>query len=409
MRTQFLYVGLLSMTLAGGLVSAGCDSNHTGQPSDPSGPVKLIRIMVQDDDTSASGGRSVAVDLLDGAGSPLSTAVACNDDLNPCIPEFNFNLGGAVPDFSCVSGFCLDPLQPASPTGPVKIQVADGSPGSVGGTEIRLVFNKLLNADKIETIMPVAGPPGSDESYALNDGVADLKGPDGAIVPSVKIWDGGGSPVNTSDIILNPFGPAIVIKPMAPLLAASNYTIVIHSGMIVDRKGNPMADQNGNVVTGDYTRPFTTEGLTVLSANPDITATGAMPPVAIPTDAAFEFTFNTNIATTPTIAVTGTNLPAGATILGYPATAADPTATPPTCALAGVPNVEDFTLVDATGKALAWPAGDYTLTPSFAFYIANGDGTSTAYPAGTPFMVTVDPTLATGGDPSQATHPLACP
>src|ERR1700759_2983979 len=101
MRTQFLYVGLLSMTLAGGLVSAGCDSNDTGHPHDPSGPAKLVRIMIMDDDTNSSGGRSYATDLLDTPGSPLTTAVACNDDTAPCIPQFNLNLGGFVPDFSC--------------------------------------------------------------------------------------------------------------------------------------------------------------------------------------------------------------------------------------------------------------------------------------------------------------------
>src|SRR5207245_5616612 len=67
MRTQFLYVGLLGM-LAGGL-SVGCDDIHAGQASDPSGPVKLVRIMVQDDEPF--GIKASATDILDTAGAPL--------------------------------------------------------------------------------------------------------------------------------------------------------------------------------------------------------------------------------------------------------------------------------------------------------------------------------------------------
>src|SRR5437762_270326 len=107
MRTQFLYVGLLGM-LAGGL-SAGCDDIHAGQASDPSGPVKLVRIMVQPAEPFAL--RKTATDILDTAGSPLSNARAC-DDQNPCLPQFVF--AGANPNFDCVKGVCNDPLAPTA-------------------------------------------------------------------------------------------------------------------------------------------------------------------------------------------------------------------------------------------------------------------------------------------------------
>lgn len=145
MRTQFLYVGLLSM-MAGGLVSVGCDDNHTGQLSDPSGPVKLVRLMVQD--AEPFGIRANAVDLLDTKGSPLSLAVAC-DDQNPCLQQFVFK--GGNPDFSCTkAGICNDPLSPE--TNPVTIGVPEtGDPGEVAGTQIRFVFDKLLNSS-FETV-----------------------------------------------------------------------------------------------------------------------------------------------------------------------------------------------------------------------------------------------------------------
>ena len=134
MRTQFLYVGLLSMTLAGGLVSAGCDSNHTGQPSDPSGPVKLVRAIIEDDDSASQGSggeRGIATDLLDAKGTPLSTAVECDVDLKPCLTQYNFNF--SPPDFSCSAdtgmGFCNDPL---APTGTVGIEEPDGLGGGGG-------------------------------------------------------------------------------------------------------------------------------------------------------------------------------------------------------------------------------------------------------------------------------------
>src|SRR4051794_17045852 len=165
MRTQFLYVGLLSMTLAGGLVSAGCSDIHTGQPSDPGGPVKLVRVMVQDDDIAGQGGVGSAIDLLDRPGTPLSVAVECNPDSKPCNVQYLVNGSGS---FTCepedaVTGWehsktgfrCTDPLNPINPDGsakPIPLQPSTGGPGAISGTEIRLVFNKVLNSSELEDI-----------------------------------------------------------------------------------------------------------------------------------------------------------------------------------------------------------------------------------------------------------------
>src|SRR4051812_29842737 len=102
MRTHYL----LMVLVAAGSSAVGCDDVHVGQPGDPSGPVKLLRIMVQD--SQPAGIRGVAMDLLNTPGSPLSTAVACSETA-PCSPQFV--LAGTNPDFRCTAaGVCNDPL-----------------------------------------------------------------------------------------------------------------------------------------------------------------------------------------------------------------------------------------------------------------------------------------------------------
>lgn len=346
MRTQFLYVGLLSV-IAGGFVSAGCDDNHTGQGSDPSGPVKLVRIMVQD--SQPSGLLGYATDLLDTKGSPLSTAVAC-DDLNPCLPQFT--LAGANPDFSCTkAGFCNDPLAPGQA---VTITPPEtGSGGEVGGDQIRLVFNKLLNNSFEQVVIDPAKLPGSNKTYKFASGVVELDGPDMMPVASYNFWDPGGAPINTSDPVNNPFGPAIVIKPLNVLAPNATYTIKVTSSMITDRKGNPMADQNGNLVSGTYTKTFTTEDITPLAATPDVTSMGA----EIANNDILQVEFNTSIDfTKSTCAVTTGAAMTPVTVEIFPENGADPTA----CA-------KDTTFLDiypvtAPGMpATAWAAGDYAI------------------------------------------------
>src|SRR6476659_172089 len=114
---------------------AGC-----GDPShdDPSGPVMLMRIMVQD--AHPNGVRGVAMDLLDVPGSALSTAVAC-DVNHPCIADFLMQQ--VSPDVTCTqAGTCTDPLAPGlAPLTPPETHRS----GEAGGTQLRLVFNKLLS------------------------------------------------------------------------------------------------------------------------------------------------------------------------------------------------------------------------------------------------------------------------
>src|SRR5438105_907821 len=86
MRQQIVRASLLGMALAGSVVGAvGCDDVSTGHLADSSGPVRIVRVLVQDSPASvtaarANGGatRSAAVDLLD-----HDPPVACSD-AEPC-------------------------------------------------------------------------------------------------------------------------------------------------------------------------------------------------------------------------------------------------------------------------------------------------------------------------------------
>jgi hypothetical protein len=298
--------------------------------------------MVQD--SQPFGVRHAIMDLLDTPGSALSTSVACNDT-NPCGPQFN--LGGTNPDFSCTSaGFCNDPLAAgaAAPLTPPE----SGAPGELGGTQVRLVFNKLL------------------PSTIKAADVAELDDASGAKVDAEISWDPTGSPSVTSDPILTPFGPAIVIKALAPLDASTQYTIKLNGALVTDRSGNPMADPSGAVVTGFYSKQFKTENLTLLAATTltDVTAAG----VSIKPDEILQLGFNARVASSTSC--TATSGSASVAVKAYAEAGADPTA----CAAATDATLMNIVAVDALGQPMDWPAGSYDVTCQVA---ANGGGGST--------------------------------
>jgi hypothetical protein len=365
MRTQFLYVGLLGM-LAGGVASTGCDDNHLGQLSDESGPVKLVRIMVQDSDPLGFSG--AATDLLDLPGSPFSTAVAC-DDVNPCATPYT--LGRANPDFKCKAGVCNDPLAPK--TSGVNINIPVGNLGGGAGTQIRFIFNKLLN-NSFETVTSdPAKLPGSEKKYVLAAGVAELDGPNGMPIGNIgtlgSYWDPTGSPTNTSDPVFIPFGPAIVIKPGVILAPNVTYTVKLTTSMITDRKGNPMADQTGAVVSGVYTKTFKTENIRDISAAfgaSDITD----PTLTIKPNDVIQIAFNTGVDET-SVACTVSLGATPVTVVAFGERGGDPTmCSAPAMGMIGAPNDDTLLNVFPTDVAdpvtavpamTGWAAGDYTI------------------------------------------------
>ena len=347
------------------LVAVGCGSEA---PSEPSGPVKLVRIMVQD--SQPNGARGVAMDLLDTPGSPLSTAVAC-DSNNPCVADYL--LQRVAPDFSCNAGVCNDPIA-AGPLAPL-VPPATGRQGEVGGTQLRVVFNKLLQ----DSIMP-------DAALEIDDAAGNR-------VAGETTWDPTGLPNISSDLILIPYGPALVFKPTAPFEASQEYSIKIASPLVMDRSGDPMADQNGNVVSGTYTKTFTTEGLMMLpqTSLTDVTKAGA---VTLTPDEILQLGFNAPAAPSTTCTVMNGGAPVA--VKAY----AEAGASTAGCATANATFL-DVVAVDGAGAPADWAAGDYTVSCQVD---ALGGGGST----------TVAGTFAVGGsaqsgDPQSRTQHVICP
>src|SRR5437763_4876036 len=105
MRQQLMRAGVIGVALAAAsfVGAGGCDDVSTGHLADPAGPVRILRVLVQDApaavvQTHGEGGstRGTAVDLLD-----HSAPVSC-DDANPCPVLMAF--GGGLGDFTCRKG-----------------------------------------------------------------------------------------------------------------------------------------------------------------------------------------------------------------------------------------------------------------------------------------------------------------
>ncbi len=342
--------------------AAGCGSDN----SDPAGPVKLVRIMVQD--SQPFGARGVAMDLLDTPGSPLTTALAC-DAAHLC--PSTYLVQQVAPDVSCTNGLCNDPL--AAGLAPL-VPPATGRQGEAGGTQLRLVFNKLL---------PSTISPGD---------VLEVDDAAGNRVAGTASWDPSGSPVVSSDVILIPFGPALVFKPTAPFEAGVQYTIKVNAQLVTDRAGNPMADQNGNVVAGTFTKSFMTENLAFLPQTTitDVTKSGS---VSITPDEILQLGFNAPAAASTTCTATTGGAPV--LVKAY----AEAGASTANCATANATFL-DIVAVDATGAPTDWAAGDYTVSCTVD---ALGGGGSTTV-SGT---FTVGGT-ALAGDPQSRTQHVLC-
>lgn len=288
MRTRaFTVAGLLGMALGIGFgFGLGCSDLTTGTVADDPGPPKLSRLMIQDE--LPAGDLGNATDLLDTG--PLAT---CSDNL-PCVSQPTID-GNLYPD--CTMGVCPDPLHFDAST---KIAIGALEGGELyGGNQIRFVFNKLLDP-AIQTLsMDAMGRP----VYGLVDGLVelDLKST-GARVDTYNYWDSSGALV-TSDVINQPYGPAIVMKPRAQLSPNTTYTIKLTSSMIKDHNGiGPAADARGNPLPSPFTIDFTTEDLRVLGSTPNVVTLSMGMPRNIRPDDVIQFHFNAGVKEPPSMA-----------------------------------------------------------------------------------------------------------
>src|SRR3954467_7575310 len=104
MRMQVTRAGLLSLMLAATFVGAtGCDDYSTGHDKDPSGPIKLVRIMVQDSpeavDHAVNNDESTRLGTIDLIHNPQPTSC---DETHPCQVTIAVEFGNA--DFTCRAG-----------------------------------------------------------------------------------------------------------------------------------------------------------------------------------------------------------------------------------------------------------------------------------------------------------------
>jgi hypothetical protein len=354
-------LAVLCVVVAGtGGITTGCDDTSLGHLKDPAGPPRLIKALVQD--SAFVGGppveRGAVADLLDTAPPP-----SCSD-LNPCINQFL--VAQNTPPLDCSDpsgGVCIDPL--AVPSA--------GVPLNAGASAIRLVFNKLLDASIESVTVDANGAPTGAKPYTLASGIVELLGPDGApVAGTTAFWDNSGSPEFTSDVILIPFGPAIVILP-GSLDPSTAYTIRIHPARLKDRDGHPAADAAGAVLTDPTDLRFTTEPIT---PNPDLSFPDfSTAPATLAPNEVLQLAFFATLDET-TVALTATG-PAGfdpALVEAYADRGSSPAMAD--CAAAENDAVLDFVYTSGAGAARMpadWPAGDYTLS----FTVKDSGGRST--------------------------------
>jgi hypothetical protein len=233
-RSAYLLLALAAAALP------ACEDLTAGQLMEDPGPPVLAKILIQDE--LPTGGRNVATDLLD-----QTPTISCSDR-DPCPTGDKFS----HPPCDLASGTCPDPLKP-SQTPP-----AIGTPGTLAGNQIRLVWNKQLDpALEMVILDPLTGMP---SGYSLADptiiGLYDASGKE---IPALKYWDPAGSPTLTSDLFMDPYGPALVIKQRQPFLPLASYEVRIRPDAIRDAQGQAAAfDINGAPVATSY--PFTVEG-----------------------------------------------------------------------------------------------------------------------------------------------------
>ena len=338
MRTRSLYaIGLAAFAAP---LLPSCDSITTGQLSDDPGPLKLARIMIQDE--RPRGGRNLATDLLD-----KLPDIKCSDT-KPCPAGNQSNPPCAIP-MGMTEGVCPDPLK-AAQTPP-----ALGTPIAYGGNAIRLVFNKAIDGSQVEDVMPKMTDPNAF-TYAIKMGILELDGPDGKPVSSVYYYDPQGSASVTSDIFVEPFGPALVIKPKAPLAPSAMYTIkILDPSKIKDHAGHALtADVNGMPIAAGASYAFTTEALYPITFSAD-----ASKDVIAPNDV-LTLATNANVdpetITTKNVTVTMGGMPVMVEAF------ADPGGDPKKCAMNENDEQIDIVRVTAPGMPTDWAPGDYLLT-----------------------------------------------
>ena len=328
------FVPLLALSLP----VMSCDGLSTGQlTEDPGAPV-LLRILIQDE--LPRGGRNVATYLLDRA-----PPIACSDQ-EPCPAGDKFS----HPPCNLATGVCPDPLKP-SQTPP-----SIGTPGTFGGNQIRFVFNKHLDpAIDVATTNMLTG---AISGYELADpSIIGLFDAGGKEITSVKFWDPGGSPTLTSDLFVNPYGPALILKPKTAFIPLTTYSVRLKPDQIKDDKGQALAkDGSGAPIAASY--EFKTEGFTQAGgASLDLTDSMKNPDGAIDTKDALVIRTNARFDKS-TLHVTVKKGGAVVEAVGVPEFGSDPKL----CANASESPLQINVFRVMGEDRVEWEEGDYTVS-----------------------------------------------
>jgi hypothetical protein len=358
MRTQFGTIPLLTLLAASSLTAgSGCSDLSAGRLEPPKGGPKLVRAMVQD--FAYFGGplqRRSITDLLDD-----TAPVACAVD-NPCVTQYL--IGRLTPDLTCHDdGFCFDSLKTP----------ATGVELSADSTGIRLVFNKQLDPGIETTNVDSNGAQITGQKNSLHPGIVEVLGPGEVPLTITAFWDNSGATTFTSDVILIPFGPAIVINPL-DFQANTTYTIRLHPGQLKDEEGEAATNADGTPLADPTDLKFTTEPLTANDGADSVDFTG---PVSIVPNDVIQIGFWEDADDTTAVATAASTGPAGfdpAAVEIYADRGDSPVAAD--CSAAENPQQLDIVYTTGTGAARApadWPAGDYSLV----FTVKSPGGTST--------------------------------
>ena len=426
-------LGLLCVVAGTGTTTSGCDDTGAGQKTDSPAPPQLVHVLVQDARYFlAYPNRGSALDLLDNSAERACT-ISCKGDcpgdattpapaqLDTCINEFLVDQ--VAPDVHCLdSGVCRDPLKVPATGVPVpgSLTLRGAAPDSRdpgGGVQLRLVFDKVLD-DSIETVTPSGSTtPGATDAYSLVPGLVELDDDAGQPVDSVMYYDNGGSFQFSADLELVPLGPALVVKPRAPLAAATTYTLkILDASKLKDREGHAAVGLGGGPLPTALS--FTTEDLTAASQGTfpsdaagghgfDYPAFAGGGATIAPNDVVQVSFFEAFAGDSATVTVKSGC--AGARPIAYSERGSDPAS----CTKAdpgGYPVLDlvnsDTGLV-ASGKPADWPMGACTLTVT----VPARDGKGAPYRADYTFTVTGDDQTDPSADPhiaSQHVSPAEC-
>jgi hypothetical protein len=281
MRNAHVLIAAIALTLT------ACDDTTTGQQADDPSPPRLQRVMFQSGANTGAYGK--ATDLLDvhapivcSCTNPCQTPYVLTDIITCVYPDGVVTTCEDKP--TDTQGVCPDPIE----AGPVPA----GAPGGAAvALQIRFVTNKILNpaveTDAVAADGTVTATLNPDPTHPM----LKLVDASGADVTGPTYYDPTGSPDTTSLLEIDPFGPALVMRP-GYLSPNSSYTLILDPTQVVDKNQQGLRAANAAALPVPYALPFTVEDLALDFVTPDLTMTSTV----VAPNQFLQLTFNAGVA-----------------------------------------------------------------------------------------------------------------